>query len=306
MESYSGNRTDFYLAPAHVAELVNLAMVLRRPLLVEGEPGCGKTTLAYSVAAELGLRPPIRISIKSTSRARDLLYRFDTIRRLQDAQGINNARAQSIYPYISLGPLGEAIHERSPVSVVLLDEIDKADIDFPNDILDVLDDYSFTVDDLPTGEEARCLADNGFGRQVRSGERRPPIIIITSNREKRLPEPFLRRCLFAQLRFPDDAEELRIIVGKNLKVAPADVNQSVLTEAIQSFCAIRKRSLEQAAIKPPATSELIDWVKALLWGKVTPAEIKANPPRWWRTLFKVQQDIEAYEASPEGAAIKGI
>jgi MoxR-like ATPase len=299
-KSYSGQGTDFYVAAPHVAELVNLAVALRRPLLVEGEPGCGKTMLAYSIAVELGYSDPVRISIKSTSRARDLLYRYDTIRRLQDAQpGMNNVRAQMLFNYISLGPLGHAIHGANRRSVVLLDEIDKADIDFPNDILDVLDDYSFTIDDLPVEEESSCLAEKGFGRRVHSGEREPPIIIITSNREKRLPEPFLRRCLFVQLQFPEDEVGLRQIVSKNLRRPQDQVNEVVLAAAVKAFCTVRKRSVALAALKPPATSELIDWVKALHWNGATPAEIAAAPPAWWRTLFKIQQDIDAYAAAPQ-------
>jgi MoxR-like ATPase len=299
---YTGLNADFYFAPTQVVDLVNLAIELGRPLLVEGEPGCGKTKLAYAIASELGMGDPVRISIKSTTRARDLLYRFDAVRRLQDAQGIDRTRAQSVYPYISLGPLGGAIDGSQPRRVVLLDEIDKADIDFPNDVLDVLDDYSFTVDDLPEAEVDPCQKEWGFARHVRSAPRLPPIIIITSNREKRLPEPFLRRCIFVQLRFPESESELRDIVSKNIKPLPPE-NDALLSAAVSAFCQVRKRSLGLAVLKPPATSELIDWVRALTWSKASVADLAGERPPWWRILFKIQQDIEAYETSSpvEGA-----
>jgi len=203
---YSGRATDFYRAPETVADGVNLAVHLNRPILVEGEPGCGKTMLAYSIAAEKNLGEVIKISIKSTSRAQDLLYRVNALKRLQDAQNQKNQNAQFIYPYLSLGQLGKALHEHQR-SVVLIDEIDKADIDFPNDLLDVLDDFSFEVADLPDEEEAACLKLNKFGKQIKSDKATQPIVVITSNREKRLPEPFLRRCIYVRLLFPETARE---------------------------------------------------------------------------------------------------
>ena len=157
---YTGKDTDFYVASDKVADTVNLAIKLKRPLLVEGEPGCGKTMLAYSIAAEKNLGTPIKIAVKSTSRAQDLLYRVDTLRRLQDAQRPQATDAQFIYPYLSLGPLGQAIHARRPC-VVLIDEIDKGDIDFPNDLLDVLDTFSFQIDELPLEEEQDCFKRKG-------------------------------------------------------------------------------------------------------------------------------------------------
>src|SRR5688500_10996836 len=125
---YTGKGTDFYVAPERVADIVNLAVALDRPLLVEGEPGSGKTMLAYSIAAEQGLAAPVKIAVKSSTRAQDLLYRLNALRRLQDAQSRENQRAQFLYPYLSLGPLGQAIHQKQR-SVVLIDEVDKADID---------------------------------------------------------------------------------------------------------------------------------------------------------------------------------
>ena len=157
--------------------------------------------LAYSIAAEKKLGDVIKISIKSTSRAQDLLSRLNALRRLQDAQNPNNLRAQYVYPYLSLGPLGTAIHGKKRC-VVLIDEIDKADIDFPNDLLDVLDRFTFQIDDLPESEEQQCVKERGFGKTIEGNKETSPIVVITSNREKRLPEAFLRRCLYVRLRFP--------------------------------------------------------------------------------------------------------
>ena len=166
-KQYSGNNTDFYVASTVVADTVNLAIQLNRPLLVEGEPGSGKTMLAYSIASELELDEPVKIMVKSTSRAQDLLYRVNTLRRLQDAQNPHANQAQYIYPYLSLGPLGQAIHQNKNC-VILIDEIDKADIDFPNDLLGVLDTFRFQIDELPEEEEKLCLEEKGFGRVIYS------------------------------------------------------------------------------------------------------------------------------------------
>jgi MoxR-like ATPase len=294
--NYSGDRTDFYVAPKDVAEKVNLAVRLGRPILVEGEPGCGKTMLAYSIAKEKKLGDPVKIAVKSTSRAQDLLYRFNALRRLQDAQNRENKDAPFIYPYLSLGPLGEAIHGNRR-SVVLIDEVDKADIDFPNDLLDVLDNFSFTVEDLPPSEEADCLARNGFGRVVRTeDERKRPIVVITSNREKRLPEPFLRRCIYVRLRFPDTPGELIEIVEKNLREDAAAINRGLVEAAVGSFRRVRDAAVGVTQ-KPPTTSELIDWVKILYWRKVKPATLGGDSllPPGWEMLFKSMADLDAYE-----------
>ena len=214
--TYTGQQSAGYIASPQTAEIVNLAIHLGRPLLVEGEAGCGKTRLAGAIAEELRLGEVIAVTVKSTSQAKDLLYRFDALRRLQDAQDRTNTKAHHIHPYISLEPLGRAIQQGLP-GVVLIDEVDKADIDFPNDLLDVLDRFEFDIEDLPADESAACMAQRGFGRHVSgppAGTR--PIVLITSNREKQLPEPFLRRCLYVQLDFPSDPAMLAEIVRKNL------------------------------------------------------------------------------------------
>jgi MoxR-like ATPase len=293
---YTGKGTDFYLASRSVANIVNLAVDLKRPILVEGEPGCGKTKLAYSIAAEKKLGDVVKITVKSTSRAQDLLYRLNALRRLQDAQNPANKQAQFVYPYLSLGPLGEVIHGHAR-KVVLLDEIDKADIDFPNDLLDVLDTFSFQIDDLPQEEEDKCKEEKGFGRTVSGSLDSPPIVVITSNREKRLPEPFLRRCLYVRVKFPETVEELHDIVRMNTRLEPSQLGDTVLNAAIVAFLQVRQLAINNTQ-KPPTTSELIDWVQILHWDGTSVESLKSNPyrPPNWGTLFKTMADLDAYDA----------
>lgn len=291
---YTGKNTNFYVAPEKVADGVNLAIELGRPILVEGEPGCGKTMLAYSIADEKNLGDPIKISIKSTSRAQDLLYRMNSLHRLQDAQNPHSTEARFTYPYLSLGPLGKALHEHTR-SVVLIDEIDKADIDFPNDLLDVLDNFSFQISDLPDEEEQQCITKHGFGKTIKSDEATQPIVVITSNKEKRLPEPFLRRCLYVRLKFPEDMAELHEIVRKNLKID--ELTDEILNAAIAAFSRVRKLALGSAQ-KPPSTGELIDWVYILHKKGQTVEQLNESPelPPYWEFLFKNMGDIDAHQA----------
>lgn len=291
---YTGTGTDFYLASDKVADIVNLAIDLDRPILVEGEPGCGKTMLASSIAAELRLGAVIRISVKSTTRAQDLLYRVNALRRLQDAQRPDNTQAQYLYPYLSLGPLGQAIQQQQR-RVVLIDEVDKADIDFPNDLLDVLDSFSFQIDDLPDEEEASCQKEKGFGRTVAGKREAHPIVVITSNREKRLPEPFLRRCLYVRLRFPETPEALAAIVWMNTRLAPETLSAELLWAAVEAFQQVRNTAVGNTQ-KPPSTGELIDWVKILHWKDETVESLKERPalPPQWEMLFKTMSDLDTY------------
>jgi MoxR-like ATPase len=300
--TYSGHDTDFYETTDAVAETVNLAIKLQRPILVEGEPGCGKTLLARSIAAELSLGEPIGLRIKSTTQAKDLLYRFDALRRLQEVQNPNRVdQSQYTYPYISLQPLGTAIHDGKPC-VVLIDEIDKADIDFPNDLLDVLDEFAFDIEELPAAESDLCLTHRGFGRRVMGTTSIKPIVVITSNREKQLPEPFLRRCLFLELQFPKDPKQLAIIVRKNLG-PKADLLASKLVEAaVRKFMDVREKTKAIGADqKPPATSELIDWVRILHWRQTNPDEIALSnfKPPYYRTLFKTASDLRKFEGQTD-------
>jgi MoxR-like ATPase len=296
--TYTGRGTDFYETTEDVAETVNLAIRLRRPLLVEGEAGCGKTQLARSISVELELDEPIAIRIKSTTEARDLLYRFDALRRLQEVQNRRfEERASFIYPYISLQPLGLAIKAGRP-AVVLIDEIDKADIDFPNDLLDVLDDFAFDIEDVPQAESEQARERLGFGRHVSSDSDVRPIVVITSNREKQLPEPFLRRCLYLQLKFPEDEGLLARIVRKNLSVDPRSLSEELIHAAVEKFLEVRERAQAVGADqKLPATSELIDWIKILTWKGLTPGTIggSGSQPPYVELLFKTAADRLAYK-----------
>ncbi|WP_374495113.1 AAA family ATPase [Zoogloea sp.] len=296
--TYTGQQSAGYIAAPQTAEIINLAIHLGRPLLVEGEAGCGKTRLAGAIAEELGLGEVIAVTVKSTSQAKDLLYRFDALRRLQDAQDRTNTRAHHIHPYISLEPLGRAIQQGRP-GVVLIDEVDKADIDFPNDLLDVLDRFEFDIEDLPVDESAACSAERGFGRHVSGppgGTR--PIVLITSNREKQLPEPFLRRCLYVQLDFPTDPAMLAEIVRRNLATQVDALSDTLIAGAVARFCEIRQRAHDLKLQKLPATSELVDWVRVLHWkGRraedIRPDELAASDQA---LLFKIRDDIRRYGA----------
>lgn len=295
---FTGKRAAHYVAAHHTATIVNLAIRLGRPLLVEGEAGCGKTCLASAITEELGVGLTV-MTVKSTSQAKDLLYRFDALRRLQDAQDPKNTDARQVFPYIELEPLGHAIHEGQP-QVVLIDEVDKADIDFPNDLLDVLDRFAFDIEDLPRTEDEACRSARGFGRSVAgpaNGVR--PIVLITSNREKQLPEPFLRRCLYVQLDFPaSDPAMLAEIVRKNLAARAETISDELITGAVERLCRIRERGRELGMQKLPATSELVDWVRVLHWQgrKAEAVSVDALDAVDQAVLFKIRQDIERYRA----------
>src|ERR1700710_2356289 len=229
--------TDNYIATEDLKVAVNAAIALERPLLIKGEPGTGKTVLAYEIAAALGA-PLITWHIKSTTKAHQGLYEYDAVTRLRDSQ-LGDERVKDVSNYIKKGKLWEAF-DATERPVLLIDEIDKADIEFPNDLLQELDRMEFFV--YETGETIRA--------RIR------PVVIITSNNEKELPDAFLRRCFFHYIRFPE-AETMNAIVDVHFP----GIKQRLVAEALRIFYDIRKAP---GLKKKPSTSELLDWLKLLL------------------------------------------
>jgi MoxR-like ATPase len=265
--------TDRYVATADLRMAVNAAVTLQRPLLIKGEPGTGKTLLAEEVALALG-KPLLTWHIKSTTKAQQGLYEYDAVSRLRDSQ-LGNEKVLDISNYIRKGKLWEAF-EAEQQSVLLIDEIDKADIEFPNDLLLELDRMEFFV--YETGQTVRA--------------RQRPIIIITSNNEKELPDAFLRRCFFHFISFPD-RDTMRQIVAVHFP----HIAQSLVQQALEVFFEVREIP---GLKKKPSTSELIDWLKLLLADEI-PEEIlknrdnsKAIPPLYG-ALLKNEQDVHLLE-----------
>ncbi|MGB0561995.1 MAG: AAA family ATPase [Spirulinaceae cyanobacterium] len=242
---HRGRPLRAYFPSADLIEAVNLALLLERPLLLKGEPGCGKTQLAHAVAYELQL-PFYTWPIKSISRAQDGLYTYDAVRRLRDAQlaqfqsDEEREQLNQLDHYIRYGPLGEAFDSEKK-AIVLIDEIDKADIDFPNDLLTELDEQCFHIPELKQDVVANV----------------PPLVIITSNDEKDLPDAFLRRCLFHYVEFPDQERLSQILLALFPAIAP-----ELLTQALTRFTELRQQ-MERQSGKKVSTSELIDWVRVL-------------------------------------------
>ncbi len=244
--------TSSYVATDDLKVAVNAAITLQRPLLIKGEPGTGKTVLALEVAKALDV-PIIEWHIKSTTKAQQGLYEYDAVSRLRDSQ-LGDPRVQDIANYIRRGKLWEAfLMERRPV--LLIDEIDKADIEFPNDLLQELDRMEFFV--YETGETVRAQA--------------RPIVIITSNNEKELPDAFLRRCFFHYIKFPD-AETMRSIVDVHFP----GLKGRLVQEALRVFYELRE---VPGLKKKPSTSELLDWLKLLLNEDITPEMLRESDPR---------------------------
>ena len=264
--------TDRYVAPPDLAIAVNAAVTLERPLLVKGEPGTGKTELARQVAGSLGL-PIIEWHVKSTTKAQQGLYEYDAVSRLRDSQ-LGDARVHDVSNYIRKGKLWQAF-EAPQKTVLLIDEIDKADIEFPNDLLQELDRMEFHV--YETAET------------IRAAHR--PVVIITSNNEKELPDAFLRRCFFHYIRFPD-ADTLRAIVD----VHYPGLKRGLLDQALHQFLELRDTP---GLKKKPSTSELLDWLKLILAEDLAPEELRRDPhtmlPRLHGALLKNEQDVALFE-----------
>ena len=265
--------TDQYVATDDLRMAVNAAITLQRPLLVKGEPGTGKTMLAEELAAALG-KPLLRWHIKSTTKAQQGLYDYDAVSRLRDSQ-LGDDRVHDINNYIRKGLLWQAFAADEQV-VLLIDEIDKADIEFPNDLLLELDKMEFFV--YETGE--RILAKNR------------PIIIITSNNEKELPDAFLRRCFFHYIQFPDKATMQQIV-----EVHYPGIQRKLVQQAMELFFQVREVN---GLKKKPSTSELIDWLKLLMADNISPEVLanrdpsKAIPPLYG-ALLKNEQDVHMLE-----------
>ena len=264
--------TESYVTTDDLNMAVNAAISLERPLLIKGEPGTGKTLLAQEVARSLEM-PIFEWHIKSTTKARHGLYEYDAVSRLRDSQlgeeGVGNIRN-----YIEQGPLWRAFEEEAR-SVVLIDEIDKADIEFPNDLLQELDRMEFYVHELQETIAAKTR----------------PVIIITSNNEKELPDAFLRRCFFHYIRFPETETMEEII-----KVHFPDIKQNLLKAALNTFYDLRE---VKGIKKKPSTSELLDWIKLLLVEDISAEAIRADAskaiPQLYGALLKNEQDVHMFE-----------
>ena len=261
MDRFKG--IESYILSDALRDIVNAAIVLKRPLLLKGEPGTGKTQLAEVIAEDLGLHL-IRWNIKSTTKASDGLYLYDTVQRLNDSR-FHDKDVSDIKQYIHLGKLGEALAATDQV-VLLIDEIDKADLEFPNDLLFELDQMSFDI--VETGEHIRAA--------------RRPIVIITSNSEKELPDAFLRRCLFHYIEFPEPD-----MMEKIAAVHYSDLQRALISQIVARFYFVRQR---HELKKKPSTSELLDWIQAVVAGGIDAKELNRRLP-FLGVLLKTEEDI---------------
>ncbi|NRA63320.1 MAG: MoxR family ATPase [Pseudobacteriovorax sp.] len=267
-----------YVASPELTEIVNIALDLEKPLIIRGEPGTGKTLLAKAAANVLG-RDLLTWHVKSTTKAQDGLYVYDTVQRLNDSRFGDND-VSDISQYIKLGPLGLAFQSEQPV-VVLIDEVDKADIEFPNDLLHELDAMSFLVSET--------------GKTITAKHR--PLIIITSNAEKELPDAFLRRCLFHYISFPDKSLMTEII-----KVHYPDLEKNLLAQVLEAFYALRDF---EGISKPPSTSELIDWISALRKSGIAPKQLQKSIP-FLGVLIKKEEDLKALQQPVKKRGWSGV
>ena len=256
--------TDDYIVSPELKDIVNVAIALERPLLVRGEPGTGKTLLSHSIAKGLG-KQLIVWNVKSTTKAKDGLYIYDTVQRLYDSR-FDDKDVSDIKNYIHLGKLGESFDSEVQV-VLLIDEIDKADIEFPNDLLNELDDMSFYINE--TKEEIRA--------------KQRPIVLITSNNEKELPDAFLRRCIFHYIEFPEPE-----LMEEIVRVHHPNVRKELIWQCLEKFYQLRKVEYLR---KKPSTSELIDWIGVLMKAGISEREL-ANGFPFLGALIKKEQDYE--------------
>ena len=263
MQEFKGSQD--YVASEELLRAANIAMVLQKPLLIKGEPGTGKTKLAEAIAQAAG-KKLIIWNIKSTTKAQDGLYVYDVVQRLYDSQ-FGGQGVDDIEKYVKLGKLGEAFTAEEQV-ILLIDEIDKADLEFPNDLLWELDRMEFHIPET--------------GRTIKARHR--PVVIITSNAEKELPDAFLRRCVFHYIDFPDKA-----LMEQIVRVHYPDIDDALLTQVLEAFYKIR--NLPQIT-KKPATSELLDWILALQHGGVDVDRIVKEVP-YVGVLLKKNEDTDA-------------
>ena len=265
--------TSTYIATDDLKLAVNAAVTLERPILIKGEPGTGKTQLAVEIARSLG-KPLYEWHIKSTTKAQQGLYEYDAVARLRDSQ-LGDDRVHDISNYIVRGKIWEAF-ESTEQPVLLIDEVDKADIEFPNDLLQELDRMEFYV--YETQQLIRAL--------------HRPIIVITSNNEKELPDAFLRRCFFHYIKFPDRETMISIV-----EVHFPKLKQNLLSEALNAFYKVRD---VPGLKKKPSTSELLDWIKLLLAEDIPPEALRSDDPRkvippLYGALLKNEQDVHLFE-----------
>ncbi len=263
MSQYQGSSD--YIVSDELRNSVNIAIALSKPLLIKGEPGTGKTMLAQSIAQALN-KTLFIWNIKSTTKAQEGLYVYDTVQRLYDSQ-FKDHDVANIKQYIKAGKLGEAFLSNEQV-VLLIDEVDKADLEFPNDLLWELDQMSYYIPETRETIEAKTR----------------PIVIITSNAEKELPDAFLRRCIFHYIAFPDPEE-----MGKIIKVHHPNLDKHLLEQAMETFYMLRNIPNIQ---KRPSTSELIDWLQALVVGGISPGKIKQDIP-FLGVLLKKNEDLDS-------------
>jgi MoxR-like ATPase len=269
--------TSSYITSPELRHSVNVAAAISRPLLVKGEPGTGKTLLAHAIAEDLGLEL-ITWNVKSTSKAIDGLYIYDTVARLQDSR-FGDKDVSDIRQYIKMGPLGRALVSETQ-TVLLIDEIDKADLEFPNDLLHELDTMTFSV--IETGDTYAATA--------------RPVVIITSNAEKELPDPFLRRCVFHYIDFPDEG-----LMAKIVRVHHPDISKKLLEQCLAKFYQLRKYD---GLRKAPSTSELIDWIGALLAAGISPGQVAKEIP-FLGTLIKKPEDMAVVDGGGRSQGSKG-